>query len=70
MTGTLISSITGDSSVMILGLEFYSVQFTTIIRGISIFTLGIIMLTKWRSFTADEEIREIEHMARSRKKKA
>ena len=49
--GTQISSITGDNAIWFLNMEFYSVQFTTLARAITMFALGLLLVIKWRSFT-------------------
>ena len=60
MTGTMISSITGDNTMTLLGMEVYSVQFTTIVRGILFIVVGLYLVIKWKNFTNDEIIAEIE----------
>lgn len=60
LTGTYVSSVTGDSTVPFLWLDVYSVQFTTLMRAATQLTLGIILVLKWRAFTPDSQIREIE----------
>lgn len=55
-TGTAISSITGDTTFMFLGLPTYSVQFTTLVRGVTLLVMGLILVIKWQSFTNDEDI--------------
>lgn len=68
MTGTWISSFTGDKTFNMLGMDFYSVQFTCYLRGILILILGIVLVIKWRSFTRDIDIAEIEQMKYVRQK--
>jgi len=60
LTGTYVSSLTGDSAVPFLGLNVYSIQFTTLMRAATQLSLGIILMAKWRAFTPDNQIREIE----------
>ncbi len=67
MTGTYISSMTGDNTISFLGLPMYSVQFTTLARFITLASLGIILIAKWRSFTPQKDIEEIEEFAAARK---
>ena len=61
--GTEISSITGDTPIWFLNMEFYSVQFTTLARGIAMFALGLLLVLKWRSFTPQKDIDEVEAYA-------
>jgi len=76
MTGTWISSITGDNTVYLLGMNAYSVQFTTLARAVTMLAMGLVCTFKWRSFTRDQDIAEIESRAsieqvhRSQQKKA
>ena len=61
--GTQISSITGDNAIWFLNMEFYSVQFTTLARAITMFALGLLLVIKWRSFTPQKDIDEVEAYA-------
>ena len=63
ITGTWISSFTGDSTIPLLGMQAYSVQFTTLARSALMLTLGLILTLKWRMFTPDHDIADIEHQA-------
>lgn len=63
MTGTWISSLTGDGTVSVLGMEVYSVQFTTLARAVTMFTMGVVCTCKWRAFTREQDIREVEERA-------
>ena len=60
MSGTFVSSLTGDNTIPFLGMQVYSVQFTTLMRGVTILIMGFILFTRWRSFTRDADIEEIE----------
>lgn len=66
MTGTLISGITGDSPVNALGMQMYSVQITTIVRGLAIIAVGLPCVLYWRGFTSDAEIARVEQVAQLR----
>ena len=68
MVGTWVSSLTGDSTVRMLGMDVYSVQFTTLLRGITMLTMGVILVSRWRSFTSDADIQEIEEIEAMEKK--
>ena len=60
ITGTAVSGISGDSTMPFLGMQVYSVQFTTLMRAGTMLIMGIILVRFWRSFTRDDEIEEIE----------
>ena len=62
ITGTWISSISGDSTISVFGMDIYSVQFTCLARGILMTILGVILVTKWKSFTRQEDIDEVESL--------
>jgi len=58
MVGTWISSITGDNTFPMLGMDVYSVQFTVFARAIMIGALGVICTLFWKKFTSEEHIEE------------
>lgn len=60
VTGTYLASISGDSTIIFLGREIYSVQFGCLMRLIGYCIVAYICLTKWRSLSSEEEIRRIE----------
>ncbi|MBQ3078825.1 MAG: MFS transporter [Clostridia bacterium] len=60
LTGTFVSSITGDETVFFMGMNMYSVQLTTVMRGITMFIMGIICTFGWKAFSRESDIREIE----------
>ena len=62
MTGTLISGITGDNPVYALGMQMYSVQITTIVRGLAIIAVGLPCVLYWRSFTSEAEIMRVDQL--------
>ena len=62
MTGTLVSSITGDTPMQLMGMDVYAVQFTTLMLGVSLFAIGWFCTKKWRLLTRDADIAEIETM--------
>lgn len=68
MVGTWVSSLTGDSTVHMLGMDVYSVQFTTLLRAVTMLIMGIILVGRWRSFTSDADIQEIEEIEAMEKK--
>jgi len=70
MTGTAVSSITGDATIPFMGMQVYSVQFTTLMRGVALFTIGMVLIKKWRLFTRDEDIAEIERDTEARRNMA
>jgi len=60
MTGTWVSSITGDTPMLLWGISVYSIQFTTVMRGVTIFAVAMFCIFKWRLLTKDSEIAEID----------
>ena len=56
MTGTWISGLSGDSTFPFLGMQAYSVQFTTLGRGLLMGALGAVLVTRWRRFEKDENV--------------
>ena len=67
ISGTWISSLTGDVTIPLLGMNVYSVQFTTLARGLTMLIMGIILVMRWRSFTCPTDIEDVEHEAAVRK---
>lgn len=63
MIGTKISSIGGDVPHMLLGMPVYSVQYTTLCRAALMLILGLVLIVRWRSFTPDQDIQEIEALS-------
>ena len=63
ITGTYVSSITGDNTMPLLGMDVYSVQFTTLMRGVLMLIMGIILVRFWRHFTRDQDIAEVDEQA-------
>lgn len=70
MVGTWVSAITGDSTIPFLGLQVYSVQFTCLMRGVALLIIGLVLVKKWRLFTRDEDILEIEQNEEARRSMA
>lgn len=66
-SGTYVSSLTGDETIAMLGMNVYSVQFTTLMRAVTLLTMGLVLFTRWRSFTRDEDIEEVERDAAARR---
>ena len=56
MTGTWISGLSGDSTFPFLGMQAYSVQFTTLGRGLLMGALGAVLVTQWRRFEKNENV--------------
>jgi len=67
ITGTWVSSLTGDSTIMFLGMPTYSVQFTTLLRVLFMIPPSYILLRHWRAFTPESDIAAIEDQARVRR---
>ncbi|MBR6525994.1 MAG: MFS transporter, partial [Clostridia bacterium] len=68
MVGTFVSSLTGDNTFPFLGMQMYSVQFTTLLRAFFMTILGFVMVFGWRAFTRDEDVKEIDEQEEIRKK--
>lgn len=68
LAGTWISSFSGDETINLIGMDIYSVQFTCHLRALLILLLGIILVVKWKMFTKDIDIAEIEQMKYVRQK--
>ena len=60
MVGTYVSGLTGDDTILFLGMQTYSVQFTTLMRAVALAATGLLLMRYWRAFTRDEDIAEIE----------
>ena len=67
-TGTWISSWTGDETIYLFGMDMYSIQFTALLKGAMMTVMGAAALWRWRAFTSDKDIAEIEQKERMRKK--
>ncbi|MBQ7915560.1 MAG: MFS transporter [Firmicutes bacterium] len=67
IVGTAVSSISGDNTIPFLGMDLYTVQFTTLMRGACMAILGFILVKYWRGFTRDDEIVEVEEMQEERR---
>ena len=70
MVGTWVSSLTGDNTIPFLGMQVYSVQFTTLMRGAALLAIGLVLVKKWRAFTPDADIVEIEQHEEARREAA
>ena len=66
LTGTWISSLTGDTPVMLLGAPFYSVQLTTLVRAVTLLAMGVILVKGWRALTPEEDVQRIDSGYRAR----
>ncbi|MBQ3049699.1 MAG: MFS transporter [Oscillospiraceae bacterium] len=60
--GTWISSFTGDVPIPLWGMDFYSVQIIPIIRFAVFMVFSLWMIIRWRDFTSDELIEEIDEL--------
>ncbi len=60
LTGTYVSSLTGDATAPFMGMQIYSVQHTTLLRAATIFVMGVVLVKYWRSFTPDEDIARLQ----------
>lgn len=60
MTGTFVSSLGGDTPRVFMGLNFWAVQYTTLMRAFVMLALSIVLIKYWKSFTRNEDIRMID----------
>ena len=60
LTGTFVSSLTDSAPIYFLGMETYGVQYTTLMRAVTMMAMGLFLVLRWRSFTSDEEVEDIE----------
>lgn len=67
ISGTAVSSISGDHTIPFMGMDMYTVQITTVMRGVTMLALGLVLFYGWRSFTSDEEAAEIIQSAEVRR---
>lgn len=67
MTGTFVSGITGDTTMPFLGMQVYSLQFTTLMRATAMLAMGLVCTLGWRTFTSEQDIRDVEALARRRR---
>ena len=57
--GTWISSLTGDETAVIMGMEMYSVQLTCFVKMFVLAGIGLPLLLNWRAFTSEKEIEAV-----------
>ena len=67
-TGTWIASWTGDNTFYLFGMDMYSVQFTALLNGAIHTVIAVLALFRWKHFTSEKDIAEIEQRERVRKK--
>ena len=60
MVGTFVSSLGGDTPRVFFGLNFWAVQYTTLMRALVMFLLGFVLVKYWKAFTRTEDINMIE----------
>jgi len=63
LTGTYVSSLSDNGPIPFLGMETYGVQYTTLMRAVTMLIMGLVLILRWRSFTGEEEIADIEQAA-------
>ena len=56
LTGTMLSGLSGDAPVQLLGMPVYSVQYTVVARGVLFLLIGCTLVRHWRRFTPDAEL--------------
>ena len=69
LTGTYVSAITGDTAVPLMGMQVYSVQYTTLMRAVILLVMGIVLMKHWRAFTPDADVARYEQDAAARKRR-
>ena len=69
LTGTYVSAITGDTTAPFMGMEVYSVQYTTLMRAVILLVMGIVLMKHWRAFTPDADVARYEQDAAARKRR-
>ena len=62
MTGTLLCRWVGDFTWYLGAIPITGVQYTTLMRAVTLFILGVVLMKKWRVFTPDSEIEAVELM--------
>ena len=67
MTSTWISSLTGDQTITFMGMEIYSVQFMCLMRAVTMLAMGAILVCRWRVFTPQRDIDEIDGIRKARR---
>ena len=60
ITGTYVSSLTGDTTTPFLWLDVYSVQYTTLLCAVGLSAIGILLSIFWKKLTPEQEIAEAE----------
>ena len=68
MTGTWVSSLTGDTPVYMLGMDVYSVQFTCLMRMVLLLVVALVCMRYWRVFTPDKDIAAMEEAQAERRR--
>ena len=53
-----------------MGMQLYSNQFTTVMRGVALFAIGVVLMKYWRVFTNDEEVEAVERDEAARRNMA
>ena len=48
-------------------MELYSVQFTTLMRAVTILAMGLILVLRWQSFTREDDIEDVLRNMKLRK---
>ena len=64
MTGTYVSSITGDTTMLFMGMEVYSLQFTTLMRAVTMLAMGLVCTFCWKAFSPEKDIQDVENHAK------
>ena len=60
LTSTWISSLTGDQTMTLLGMQIFSVQLMCLVRAATMLVMGVVLVCRWRQFTPQRDIDEID----------
>lgn len=68
LTSTWVSSVTGDLTMPLMGMEIYSVQFMCLMRAVTMLVMGAVLVSRWRVFTPQEDIDEVDSYRKARQR--
>ena len=68
ISGTLVCSLLGDEAMPFLGMNVYSVQYTTLMRAAGLTAISLPMILCWKKLTPDHEIALVNNFRRSKRK--
>ena len=68
LTSTWVSSVTGDLTMPLMGMKIYSVQFMCLMRAVTMLVMGVVLVSRWRVFTPQEDIDEVDSYRKARQR--